>query len=645
MRTRILASLVVVSVLVSFGSAAQERGSLSGVVSDTQGAALPGVTVAVDGPERRTALTDERGAFAFSALLPGIYQLRLTLAGFQSLDAPVQIAAGDNRHLTYKMTLAAVQETVTVGGSSPVTPGVAAGYGTGQGDTRFEAGVAGRQEAPVRIGGASPYPPPPPYGRPYPSPGGEAYASVHENPFRRVPAEPLSTFSIDVDTASYANVRRFLNEGRLPPADAVRIEELVNYFRYSYSQPNLDVPFSVTTEVAECPWNPKHRLALIGLQGRNWPAGEVPPRNLVFLVDVSGSMASPDKLPLVRSAMRMLSDVLTERDRVSVVVYAGSSGLVLPPTRGDDRGRIHRALAELQAGGSTNGGQGIQLAYRIAREQFMPRGINRVIIATDGDFNVGLTSQSELLRLIEEQRASGVFLSVLGVGTGNLKDTTMEMLADKGNGNYAYLDSLDEARRVLVSEAGSTLVTIAKDVKLQVEFNPAHVAGYRLIGYENRLLRNEDFNDDTKDAGEIGAGHSVTALYEIVPVGVAMESPSVDPLKYQESVTPSRSAASNEVLTVKLRYKDPSADQSRLISRTLLNRPTAMTPTLGFASAVAEVGMLLRGSAHAPSARFDAAIARARKFRQDDPDGYRAEFVRLAELAASLTQLDQTARR
>ena len=642
MRTRILASLVVVSVLVSFGSAAQERGSLSGVVSDTQGAALPGVTVAVDGPERRTAVTDERGAFAFSALLPGIYRLRLTLAGFQSLEAPVRIAAGDSRHLTYKMTLAAAQETMTVGGSSPVTPGVVAGYGPGQRDPRFEAGFAGRLEAPARIGGAYP---PPPFGRPYPSPGGEAYANVDENPFRRVPAEPLSTFSIDVDTASYANVRRFLNEGRLPPADAVRIGELVNYFRYSYSQPGPDVPVSVTTELAECPWNPKHRLALIGLQGRNLPAGEAPPRNLVFLVDVSGSMASPDKLPLVRSAMRMLSDVLTERDRVSIVVYAGSSGLVLPPTRGDDRGRIHRALAELQAGGSTNGGQGIALAYRSAREQFMPRGINRVILATDGDFNVGLTSQSELLHLIEEQRASGVFLSVLGVGTGNLKDATMEMLADKGNGNYAYLDSLDEARRVLVSEAGSTLVTIAQDVKLQVEFNPAHVAGYRLIGYENRLLRNEDFNDDTKDAGEIGAGHSVTALYEIVPVGVAMESPVVDPLKYQESVTPSRSAASNELLTVKLRYKGPLAGQSRLISRTLVNRPAAMTPTLGFASAVAEVGMLLRGSAHAPSARFDTAIARARKFRQGDPDGYRAEFIRLAELAATLTELNQTARR
>jgi Ca-activated chloride channel family protein len=347
-------------------------------------------------------------------------------------------------------------------------------------------------------------------------------------------------------------------------------------------------------------------------------------------------MQTPDKLPLVRTAMRMLTDILTAQDRVAIVVYAGSSGLVLPATRGDQKAGIHRAIAALEAGGSTNGAEGIQLAYRTAREQFIRGGVNRVILATDGDFNVGVTSQDALVRLIEEQRASGIFLSVLGVGTGNLKDSTMEKLADKGNGNYSYLDSLHEARRVLVREAGGTLVTIAKDVKIQIEFNPRAVAGYRLIGYENRILRHEDFNDDKKDAGEIGAGHSVTALYEIVPVGVEMEGGSVDPLKYQTPAAASGSAPADELLTVKLRYKAPDGDESRLISTTIAGRPQALTANLGFASAVAEVGMLLRGSKHAGTGSYQAAIDRARRFRQSDPDGYRAEFIKLTELAESL---------
>jgi Ca-activated chloride channel family protein len=485
---------------------------------------------------------------------------------------------------------------------------------------------------------------PPPYRympmpRPYPWPGGESYTRIDENPFRSVSAEPLSTFSIDVDTASYANVRRFLSEGTLPPADAVRVEEMINYFRYSYAPPRDGTPFSVTTELTDCPWNRQHRLALVGLQGQPMPSDELPPRNLVFLLDVSGSMQSVDKLPLVRNAMRMFSDTLNSRDRVAIVVYAGSSGLVLPSTPGDHRERIHRAIAELEAGGSTNGGQGIQLAYRVAREHFVKGGINRVILATDGDFNVGVTSHDDLVRLIEHERASGVFLSVLGVGTGNLKDSTMEMLADKGNGNYAYLDSLQEARKVLIKEAGSTLVTIAKDVKLQVAFNPRHVAGYRLIGYENRVLANEDFNDDRKDAGEIGAGHSVTALYEIVPAGVELPRPSVDPLKYQTAPAASPSQKSNELLTVKLRYKAPDGDQSRLLVRTVDNRVQPMSANLGFASAVAEIGMLLRDSKHVPSASFDAAIGRARKFREQDEDGYRTEFVKLAEVASGLKRL------
>ena len=452
----------------------------------------------------------------------------------------------------------------------------------------------------------------------------------------------MSTFSIDVDTASYSNVRRFLNSGTLPPADAVRIEELINYFRFSYRNAENDEPFSVTTEVAACPWNPRHRLALVGLQARKLEPGRTPPRNLVFLLDVSGSMASPDKLPLVKTAMRMLADTLNPEDRVAVVVYAGASGLVLPSTPGSRKADIQRAIAELQPGGSTNGAEGIQLAYDIAGQNFMKGGINRVILATDGDFNVGVTSQGELIRLIEEKREKGVFLSVLGVGTGNVKDSTMEKLADKGNGNYAYLDSLHEARRVLIAEAGATLVTVAKDVKIQVEFNPRAVGAYKLIGYENRMLQHQDFNDDKKDAGEIGAGHTVTALYEIVPPGEPIEGGTIDPLKYQDQIKPNAAAKSDELMTLKLRYKQPDGDTSRLISVAVRDRNGELTPHLGFASAVAEFGMLLRRSEFRGQSSWASAQDLARRFRGDDPDGYRAEFVRLIDLAAALDAQNMT---
>jgi len=477
---------------------------------------------------------------------------------------------------------------------------------------------------------------PPSYGRP--DFNTESYDRIDDNRFRRVDQDPLSTFSIDVDTASYANVRRFLNGGSLPPADAVRTEELINYFRFEYPRPSNGQPFSVTTELAACPWNAKHRLALIGLQARPLDMDDVPARNLVFLLDVSGSMMPADKLPLIRTAMRMLVDTLTARDRIAIVVYAGASGIVLPSTSGAHKERIHEAIARLEAGGSTNGAAGITLAYQVAQEQFVKGGINRVILATDGDFNVGVTNQGDLTRLIEEKRASGIFLSVLGVGTGNIKDSTMEKLADRGNGNYAYLDSLHEARKVLVREGGATLVTVAKDVKIQVEFNPANVAAYRLIGYENRLLRNEDFNDDRKDAGEIGAGHTVTALYEIVPAGAEIDLPTVDPLKYQRtpSAAPAPSAARDELMTVKLRYKAPDGDVSRLITIPVKNRTGELSANLGFASAIAEFGMLLRKSEHRGSSTLADAAALGRRFRGADPDGYRSEFVRLVELAESL---------
>jgi len=469
----------------------------------------------------------------------------------------------------------------------------------------------------------------------------ETYDSIEDNPLTRVASDPLSTFSIDVDTASYANVRRFLNDRMQPPPGAVRIEELINYFRFDYLQPASGQPFSITTELSECPWAPRHRLALIGIQGRQLDAREPSPRNLVFLLDVSGSMMPPDKLPLIRDAMRMLVDVLTPADRVAIVVYAGASGLVLPSTPGSRKEVINQAIARLEAGGSTNGAAGIRLAYQVARQNFIRNGVNRVILATDGDFNVGVTSQDELVRLIEEERASGVFLSVLGVGTGNLKDSTMEKLADKGNGNYAYLDSLQEARKVLVHEAGGTLETIAKDVKIQVEFNPKAVSAYRLIGYENRVLQHEDFNDDKKDAGEIGAGHSVTALYEIVPAGVRSDAPSVDRLRYQQPPQATRAADSSELATVKVRYKAPDGDNSQLITTVLNNRTQPMSANLGFGSAVAEFGMLLRGSKFRGTASFPALIERARAFVGKDPEGYRQEFIRLADVASGLSRLRQ----
>lgn len=468
----------------------------------------------------------------------------------------------------------------------------------------------------------------------------EAYARIDETGFLDPWRVPLSTFSVDVDTASYANTRRFLNDGRLPPKDAVRIEEFLNYFAYDYAPPGEgEAPFSIHTEVGPCPWAPEHRLVLVGLQGRPLADKDLPGRNLVFLIDVSGSMNEPRKLPLLKSALRLLARRLTAKDRVAIVVYAGSSGLVLPPTRGDRHQVILAALDRLQAGGSTNGGEGIQLAYGVAQQAAERGAVSRVILATDGDFNVGVTNLGALTRLIEEKRETGVFLSVLGFGDGNLKDTTMEALADRGNGNYSYIDTVQEARKVLVREAGGTLITIAKDVKLQVELNPRRVAGYRLLGYENRRLRDEDFKDDRKDAGEIGAGHRVTALYEIVPPGVPVETGEVDALEYQSPPVTTASAADSAILTVKLRYKDPDGDESRLL-RHVVQEPAseAAEPSMDFefASAVAEFAMLLRESEHRGKAGFGGVIARARRCQGLDHEGDRAEFLRLVTLAETL---------
>ncbi|MEZ5425218.1 MAG: VWA domain-containing protein [Pyrinomonadaceae bacterium] len=467
---------------------------------------------------------------------------------------------------------------------------------------------------------------------------GERYAEISENPFLETSRAPLSTFSIDVDTASYANVRRYINQGQMPPKDAVRIEELVNYFEYDYPQPVGDEPFSVNTEVANAPWNPKHKLIQIGLQGKNVSLDNLPPSNLVFLLDVSGSMNDPNKLPLLKQSFGILLDQLSAKDRVAIVVYAGSSGLVLPSTPADRKEEILRALNSLQAGGSTNGGQGIQLAYRTAQENFISQGNNRVILATDGDFNVGLSSDQALVNLIEQKRQSGIYLSVLGFGRGNLNDSMMEKLADKGNGNYAYIDSQTEAQKALGSQIAGTLYTIAKDVKIQVEFNPAKVAGYRLIGYENRLLADRDFNDDKKDAGEIGSGHSVTALYEIVPAGQKIENPGVDDLKYSK-YEPTGTKFSNELMTVKLRYKEPKEDTSRLLSIGVLDNQNPIenaSENLRFASAVAQFGMLLRDSAYKGNSSFEKILNLAQSSRGSDLKNYRGDFVEMVSRARSL---------
>jgi len=472
-----------------------------------------------------------------------------------------------------------------------------------------------------------------------------AYNHIAENPFLGAKDNPLSTFSIDVDTASYSNVRRFINEGSLPPKDAVRLEEMINYFTYDYAQPSDGKPFAVHLDVTGCPWEASHRLVRIGLKGQEIATDKRGPSNLVFLLDVSGSMMPPERLPLVKQAMRLLVEKLTENDRVAIVVYAGASGLALPSTTGDRKEQIVEALENLQAGGSTNGAEGIQLAYKTAADNFIRGGVNRVILATDGDFNVGVASQGDLIRLIEDKAKSGVFLSVLGVGTDNLKDSTMQQLADKGNGNYAYLDSLDEARKVLVQQMNGTLVTIAKDVKIQVEFNPARVASYRLIGYEKRMLRKEDFNNDKVDAGEIGAGHMVTALYEVVPVGAvinpAASGPPVDPLKYSsnDKSTSPRSTSSNEMLTVKLRYKKPDGDKSELVERAVTDTGGKFenaSVDLKFAAAVAEFGMILRDSDYKGNGTFAAVLEWAEEGKGSDANGYRAGFIELVRKAQAL---------
>ncbi|PAW76312.1 MAG: hypothetical protein B9S32_15595 [Verrucomicrobia bacterium Tous-C9LFEB] len=477
------------------------------------------------------------------------------------------------------------------------------------------------------------------------SPGNESYSAITENEFLTALDNPLSTFSIDVDTASYANVRRFIEQGQRPPADAVRIEEMVNYFPYNYAQPEGSDPFAANVEIADCPWDREHRLVRVGLKGREIAQNHRPASNLVFLIDVSGSMNEPAKLPLVKASLQLLVNKLTARDRIAIVVYAGSSGLVLRSTSitSANKAAVLETLDRLEAGGSTNGGEGIQLAYSVARENFIKGGTNRVILCTDGDFNVGVTSQGALVDLIKQEAKSGVFLSVFGFGSGNLKDSTMMNLADKGNGNYAYIDSLKEGRKVFVEQMSGTLVTIAKDVKIQIEFNPAKVGAYRLIGYEKRMLAKEDFNNDKKDAGEIGAGHTVTALYEVVPAGQPVK-PAVDALKYQanppvRSDVDERRSPSSDLLTLKIRYKQPDGATSKKLEFPIRDQGAKWESASGdfkFAASVAAFGMILRESQLRGDADYGLVLKLAREGKGEDEEGYRSEFIRLVKTAAEM---------
>jgi Ca-activated chloride channel family protein len=649
------------------GAPAAATRTLSGRVQDGYGQPLPGVTVLLKGTHIGTA-TDAAGRYTLAGVPAKGAVLVFSFVGYvtQERPAPLKTAV---LHVVLRPSQEALNEVVVTGYGvqqrSQVTGSVSTvktvaldAQGRVVGESRTErklrkqqakydafAAKDQRQRAPLHFT-------PPVIARDTevlparPEAGaGDTYAKVEENAFRPVSKEPLSTFSLDVDNASYTNVRRFLNEGQLPPRDAVRVEEMLNYFQYQLPAPAAASPdpVRISAELSECPWAPGHQLARIGVQARKIETASLPPANLVFLVDVSGSMMGDDRLPLVQAGLRLLVKQLRPQDHVALVAYAGAAGLVLPPTAGSQPEAILGAIDRLEAGGSTAGGAGLRLAYSVARQSFLKSGNNRVILATDGDFNVGESSDEAMEQLIVQQRETGVFLTVLGVGRGNLRDSRMEMLADKGNGNYAYLDNLDEARRTLVAQFGGTLFTVAKDVKLQVEFNPARVANYRLLGYENRLLANEDFNNDRKDAAELGAGHTVTALYEIVPVN--SDKPLVDKLKYQVNTQYVPGSAASEVLTVKLRYKEPHGLLSKLLAQPLAGAAVPIAQASAdqqFAAAVAEFGLLLRQSEQRGTATYTTATQLAQAGRGPDAEGYRAELVRLVQLAEGLVPAPKT---
>ena len=626
-----LLALVVGLVAASRPLAIVDTGTISGHVRDSStGQPIPGAQVSVAGT-RLAVATNRDGSYLIANVPVGTHTVWARYIGYNGEQKTVSVAVQTTTTVDFRLKSNPVQlQAIVVDGIAAQSSKSAAVGATAYISVR---GSAAREEYPVGPGARFDSTEAWRYQR---QPGNrEQYDEIVENQFIAVAADPLSTFSIDVDRASYSNMRRFImQDGQLPPRDAVRIEELVNYFPYDYSEPEGDDPLAIHAEVAPAPWKTQHHLVRIGLQARRVKLENLPQSNFVFLLDVSGSMMPPNKLPLVKSAMRLLVNQLRAKDHVAMVVYAGSAGLVLPSTPGDQKDRILDAIDRLEAGGSTAGGEGIRRAYDEAVTNFIRGGNNRVILATDGDFNVGASSDAEMVQLIEEKRRTGVYLTVLGVGEGNLQAAKMEKLADKGNGNYAYLDNITEAQKVLVHELGGTLYTVAKDVKIQVEWNPARVRAYRLIGYENRLLRNEDFADDKKDAGEVGSGHSVTALYEVVPVGVNTDVTirMPDSLRYQRRNVQPTSAAGPELLFVKVRYKRPDGDESRLMSQPVMAQAgQAASADFQFQAAVAEFGLLLRNSDFRGKADLGHVIAAAREARGSDPDGYRAEFVKLAE--------------
>ncbi len=638
---------------------AGELGTISGrVTSAKDNKPLPYANVVLVGTTMG-AMSLIDGTYELKGVPPGTYTVKCMMMGYASDEKKgIVVAAGDHVTVTFALTekvVTQVQEIVVTADKAMVevsetncTGSVSSGQvqpmsvdqmiesvglKAGIVKTGDDMHVRGGRFGEVLCGGRAYHPEPAESWRFAPPTDREQYDSIKDNQFLGVVDNPLSTFSIDVDRASYGNMRRFVRQGAFPPHGAVRIEELVNYFVYDYDEPRGDDPFAIHTEIAGCPWSPEHRLVRIGLQGKRIAPDKMPPSNLVFLIDVSGSMRPENKLPLIKSALPMLVMQLRKQDRVAIFVYAGTAGQVLESTPGNEKRTILDAIERLESGGSTAGAAGIVGAYEVAQKHFIKNGNNRVILATDGDFNVGVTSDDELVRLIEEKRKSGVFLTVLGVGEGNLQDAKMEKLADHGNGNYAYLDDLMEAQKVLVHEMGGTLFTIAKDVKIQVEFNPARVASYRLIGYENRMLAKEDFANDKKDAGELGSGHTVTALYEIEPAK-RERAENVTELRYVNVGIKSEAFDKEEILTVRLRYKKPDGDKSKLIERTAVDRGLAFqdaTVDLRFASSVAEFGMLLRDSEFKGAANFDHVIETARAAKGEDVNGYRTEFVELAE--------------
>ena len=611
----ILSLLFLISSTVLFG---QDMGWIKGTVTDTQtGEGVPFVKVKLlntDSTLIGGVISDVDGVYVLKALNPGAYILSFESIEYKHLSLRAIVNSEKITFQDVKLEAAAKElEEIRV-------DALAIGYMPGVQLASMQ--IRGSRAARVKA---------------YHSP--ESYTKITENTFTAVATDPLSTFSIDVDRASYSNVRRFLEDLTLPPIDAVRIEEMVNYFPYQYQVPTDGSPFTVHTEYTDCPWNAAHQLVKIGLQSQQIDASKAAPNNLVFLIDVSGSMSSEDKLPLLKKGLYLLIDQLREEDKVSIVVYAGAAGMVLPPTSGMRKDKIKAVIEELSSGGSTAGGEGIELAYMIAKNQFLENGNNRIILATDGDFNVGVSSEGDLIRLIEEKREQGIFLSVLGFGTGNLQDSKMEQLADKGNGNYNYIDNILEAKKVLVEEMGGTLITVAKDVKLQVEFNPSAVKGYRLIGYENRDLADDEFNNDKVDAGDLGAGHSVTAIYELIPAGSTEPLPGVDSLKYQSTTTPNGNH-SNELMTVKVRYKAPSGVVSKLFTLPVKASKTPFNATsndMEFVAAVVEFGLLLRNSEFKGQASYDHVIETAENALGDEKNDYRAQFVRLVHIAESLT--------